>query len=69
MCRHNLTNFESLIARLHKAGHIDLELWCVDDTVIRVHRVASGARKGKLPHHDPYRCRNDDHQLELRDKA
>ena len=40
--------FEALIARLHKAGDIDFELWCVDGTVIRAHRVASGARKGKL---------------------
>ena len=40
--------FEALIARLHKAGDIDFELWCVDGTVIRAHRVASGARKAKL---------------------
>lgn len=40
--------FEALIARLHKAGDIDLELWCVDGRVIRAHRVAAGARKGKL---------------------
>lgn len=40
--------FEALVARLRKSGDIDFELWCVDGTVIRAHRVASGARKGKL---------------------
>ena len=37
--------FETLIDRVLKAGEIDFELWCVDGTVIRAHRVASGARK------------------------
>lgn len=37
--------FNALIDRLRKEGGIDLELWCVDGTVIRAHRVASGARK------------------------
>ena len=37
--------FESLIDRILKAGEIDFELWCVDGTVIRAHRVASGAPK------------------------
>ena len=40
--------FEALINRLLKAGDIDFELWCVDGTVIRAHRVASGATKGEL---------------------
>ena len=40
--------FEALIERLLKAGEIDFELWCVDGTVIRAHRVASGAPKGGL---------------------
>jgi len=40
--------FEALVDRLRKSGDIDFELWCVDGTVIRAHRVASGARKGKL---------------------
>jgi transposase len=40
--------FEALINRLLKAGKIDFELWCVDGTVIRAHRVASGAAKGGL---------------------
>ena len=39
---------ESLMGRLLKEGAIDFELWCVDGTVIRAHRVASGARKGEL---------------------
>ena len=39
---------ESLIGRLLKGGKIDFELWCVDGTVIRAHRVAAGARKGEL---------------------
>lgn len=37
--------FEALVARLLKEGAIDFELWCVDGTVVRAHRVASGARK------------------------
>lgn len=40
--------FEKLIDRLLKDGGIDFELWCVDGTVIRAHRVASGALKGDL---------------------
>lgn len=40
--------FESMIDRLLKQGEIDFELWCVDGTVIRAHRVASGAIKGEL---------------------
>jgi len=37
--------FEALIAPFLKAGEIDFELWCVDGTVLRAHRVASGAPK------------------------
>jgi len=37
--------FEALIDRFLKAGEIDFELWCIDGTVIRAHRVASGAPK------------------------
>ena len=37
--------FEALVDRLLKQGEIDFELWCVDGTVVRAHRVASGARK------------------------
>ncbi len=37
--------FEALIDRLLKAGEIDFELWCVDGTIVRAHRVASGAPK------------------------
>ena len=37
--------FEALIDRILKAGEIDFKLWCVDGTVIRAHRVASGAPK------------------------
>lgn len=40
--------YEALIHRLRKAGKIDFELWCVDGTVIRAHRVASGAASGGL---------------------
>lgn len=40
--------FRSLVDRLLKEGEIDFELWCVDGTVIRAHRVAAGALKGKL---------------------
>lgn len=40
--------FEALVSRLRKSGDIDFELWCVDGTVIRAHRVASGARKENL---------------------
>lgn len=39
---------ESLIDRLLKEGEIDFELWCVDGTVIRAHRVAAGALKRGL---------------------
>ncbi|MEZ5944530.1 MAG: IS5 family transposase [Planctomycetaceae bacterium] len=37
--------YEALIGRILKAGEIDFELWCVDGTVIRAHRVAAGAPK------------------------
>lgn len=37
--------YEALIDRILKAGDIDFELWCVDGTVIRAHRVAAGAPK------------------------
>lgn len=37
--------FEAVIDRLLKAGEIDFELWCVDGTIVRAHRVASGAPK------------------------
>lgn len=40
--------FEALIDRLRNEGEIDFELWCVDGTVIRAHRVASGAVRGEL---------------------
>lgn len=40
--------FRSIIGRLLKEGEIDFELWCVDGTVIRAHRVAAGALKGDL---------------------
>ena len=40
--------FEALVDRLLKEGEIDFELWCVDGTIVRAHRVASGARKGEL---------------------
>lgn len=40
--------FKVLLDRLRKEGGIDLELWCVDGTVIRAHRVASGAAKQSL---------------------
>lgn len=39
---------KSLIDRLLKAGEIDFDLWCVDGTVIRAHRVAAGARKEEV---------------------
>lgn len=39
---------KSLIDRLLKDGGIDFDLWCVDGTVIRAHRVASGVRKGEV---------------------
>ena len=41
--------FESLIERILKAGEIDFELWCVDGTIIRAHRVATGAPKSNEP--------------------
>ena len=37
--------FETLIERILNAGEIDFELWCVDGTIVRAHRVASGAPK------------------------
>lgn len=40
--------FESIIDRMLKDGEIDFELWCVDGTIIRAHRVASGALKKEL---------------------
>ena len=36
---------EALQEELHQAGLIDAELWCIDGSNIRAHRVASGARK------------------------
>ena len=35
--------FKALINRFLADGEIDFELWCVDATIIRAHRVASGA--------------------------
>lgn len=35
--------FNALIDRLQRNGEIDFELWCVDGTIVRAHRVASGA--------------------------
>ena len=40
--------FEKLIARLLGDGEIDFEIWCVNGTVIRAHKAAAGAKKGKL---------------------
>lgn len=40
--------FERLIARLRGGGEIDFEIWCVDGTVVRAHKAAAGAKKGKL---------------------
>ena len=40
--------FEVLIDRLLKHDKINFELWCVDGTIVRAHRVASGALKGTL---------------------
>jgi transposase len=37
-----------LLHRLDALGKVDRSLWCVDSSVIRAHRVASGARRGKL---------------------
>ncbi len=37
-----------LLHRLDALGNIDRSLWCVDSSVIRAHRVASGARLGAL---------------------
>lgn len=40
--------FENLIAGLLRDGEIDFEVWCVDGTVIRAHKAAAGAKKGRL---------------------
>ena len=40
--------FNSLIRHRNAKGRINRSLWCVDSSVIRAHRVASGARKGNL---------------------
>ena len=40
--------FESLIRHRDASGKINRSLWCVDSSVIRAHRVASGARRGNL---------------------
>lgn len=37
-----------LLHRLDESGQVDRSLWCIDSSVIRAHRVASGARRGKL---------------------
>lgn len=37
--------FETLIQERNAHGKINRSLWCVDSSVIRAHRVASGARK------------------------
>lgn len=37
-----------VVKRLCANGEIDFELWCVDGTLIRAHRVASGARRNGL---------------------
>ena len=37
-----------LLFRLDTAGKVDRSLWCIDSSVIRAHRVASGARRGEL---------------------
>ena len=37
--------FKKLVDRFLQAGQIDFEIWCVDGTIIRAHRVASGAPK------------------------
>ena len=37
--------FEGMIDRILKEDEIDFELWCVDGTVVRAHRVAAGAPK------------------------
>lgn len=34
----------SLLKKLHAAGGIDLQVWCVDGTIIRAHRSAAGAK-------------------------
>lgn len=39
---------DRLLHRLDAQDRIDRSLWCVDSSVIRAHRVASGARKGML---------------------
>lgn len=40
--------FGHLLRRIDALGHIDRSLWCVDGSVVRAHRAASGA----LPHSD-----------------
>ena len=40
--------FNALIRHRDAMGQVNRSLWCVDSSVIRAHRVASGARKGKL---------------------
>lgn len=37
-----------LIERLLSEGAIDFDLWCVDGTVVRAHRSAAGAPRGRL---------------------
>ena len=39
---------DDLLEDLDNAAKIDNDLWCVDGTVIRAHRVAAGARKRGL---------------------
>jgi transposase len=41
--------FESLVDRILEAGEIDFELWCVDGTIVRAHRVASETETGTGP--------------------
>lgn len=38
---------DRLLHRLDQSGQVDRSLWCVDSSVIRAHRVASGARRCK----------------------
>jgi len=39
---------QKVINRFYDEGKIDFDLWCIDGTVVRAHRVASGAPKGDL---------------------